>query len=90
MSDNGNHRSVGKSIVTGILGLLSLAYLVNPTAGFLEFIPDNFPFVGNLDEAGAAAILIASLAYFGLDITKLFGGGKKGAEKPVSGKVVED
>lgn len=40
--------------LTGIVGLL---YLLNPTMGFLELIPDNLPVVGNLDE-GAAAILV--------------------------------
>jgi uncharacterized membrane protein YkvA (DUF1232 family) len=32
-------------------------YLLNPTFGLLELIPDNIPLVGNLDE-GAAAILV--------------------------------
>jgi len=40
--------------VTGFIGLL---YLLNPTAGVLEIIPDVIPFVGNLDE-GVAAVLI--------------------------------
>ena len=35
-----------------------MIYLVNPTAGILEFIPDNLPLIGNLDEAGATALLI--------------------------------
>jgi uncharacterized membrane protein YkvA (DUF1232 family) len=38
--------------------LFSVVYIINPTAGFLEFIPDNIPFIGNLDEAGATALLI--------------------------------
>jgi uncharacterized membrane protein YkvA (DUF1232 family) len=41
-------------VITGIVGLL---YLLNPTMGFLELIPDNLPIVGNLDE-GAAAVLV--------------------------------
>ena len=28
-------------------------YLLNPTAGLFELLPDNLPLVGNLDEAGA-------------------------------------
>ena len=36
-----------------ILGVLCLIYLINPTAGVLELIPDNLPIVGNLDEVGA-------------------------------------
>jgi uncharacterized membrane protein YkvA (DUF1232 family) len=38
--------------------LFSVVYIINPTAGFLEFIPDNLPLIGNLDEAGATALLI--------------------------------
>lgn len=38
-------------------GIVGLLYLLNPTMGFLELIPDNLPVVGNLDE-GAAAVLL--------------------------------
>jgi uncharacterized membrane protein YkvA (DUF1232 family) len=61
-----------KSILVALVGLISVVYLVNPTAGFFELIPDNIPFVGNLDEAGAMALLISSLRYFGFDIANLF------------------
>ena len=36
---------------------LSVVYMINPTAGFIEFIPDNLPIIGNLDE-GAAMLMI--------------------------------
>jgi hypothetical protein len=49
-------------------GIVSALYLLNVTAGFIEFIPDNFPVIGNLDEAAATALLINCLAYFGVDI----------------------
>ena len=42
-----------KSVVIAIIGIISLIYIINPTAGFIELIPDNFPIVGNLDEAAA-------------------------------------
>ncbi|MFN5058715.1 MAG: YkvA family protein [Chloroflexota bacterium] len=45
-----------------IMILFSLVYLVNPTAGVLEFIPDNLPFLGNLDEAGATTMLIWAIS----------------------------
>jgi uncharacterized membrane protein YkvA (DUF1232 family) len=38
--------------------LLGALYILNPTAGVLELIPDNLPFVGNLDEAAATAMVI--------------------------------
>ena len=31
-------------------------YVLNPGAGIFELIPDNLPFVGNLDEATAALL----------------------------------
>lgn len=40
-----------------ITGLIGLVYLLNPTLGVLELIPDNLPVIGNLDE-GAAAVLL--------------------------------
>ncbi len=72
-SDGKGKRSIGASIVVGLLGAVSAVYLFNPTAGFLELIPDNFPVIGNLDEAGAAMLLISCLAYFGVDLGGLFG-----------------
>ena len=44
-------------------GILSVIYLINPTAGLFELIPDNLPFVGNLDEGAAAYVLISVVAY---------------------------
>ncbi len=38
---------------------VSLLYLLNPGAGLFELIPDALPVVGNLDEAGATALLLA-------------------------------
>lgn len=73
-------RNVGTTIVVSALGVLSTLYLLNPTGGFIELIPDNFPIIGNLDEAAATAMLISCLAYFGVDVAKWFGyksGGKK-------------
>ena len=40
--------------LTGVVGVI---YILNPTMGVFELIPDNLPVIGNLDE-GAAAILI--------------------------------
>jgi uncharacterized membrane protein YkvA (DUF1232 family) len=35
-----------------------VVYLLNPGAGVFELIPDNFPIIGNLDEAGATVLLV--------------------------------
>jgi len=61
-----------KSFLVACLGLISLLYLLNIGVGFIEFIPDNIPFIGNLDEGGAAMLLLMCLRYFGLDLTKIF------------------
>jgi hypothetical protein len=50
------------------LGAISTLYLINPTAGIFELIPDNMPLVGNLDEFAASALLLNCLAYFGLNV----------------------
>lgn len=57
-----------------ILGFTAIAalYLINPTAGILEFVPDNLPVIGNLDEAAAVLIILATLRYYGLDLTRLY------------------
>lgn len=41
-------------------------YLINPTAGFFELLPDNLPLVGNLDEAAAVFIIFAAMRYLGM------------------------
>ncbi len=51
-----------------LIGLLSAAYLANIGAGVIELIPDNFPVLGNIDEAGATLLLLNCLAYFGINL----------------------
>ena len=56
-------------IVRTIAALLSIAagglYILNPGMGVLELLPDNAPLVGNLDEAGATALLLWGLHLLG-------------------------
>lgn len=47
--------------VVWALSAIGIIYVLNPTAGFLEFLPDNLPIIGNLDE-GLAYMLI----YYGI------------------------
>ena len=44
-----------------VLGGIGLIYILNPTAGLIELLPDNLPVLGNLDEAGAALLVWASI-----------------------------
>ena len=61
-----------KRLLVALAGILSLLYILNPTMGVFEFIPDNIPLIGNLDEATATMVLIAALRYFGWDVGDLF------------------
>ncbi len=62
--DGKGKRTVVGSIFAGLFGALGAVYLINPTAGLFELIPDNLPVIGNLDEAAAVLLLISCLAYF--------------------------
>jgi uncharacterized membrane protein YkvA (DUF1232 family) len=68
--ESGVNKTV-KALLVAIIGVIATIYLVNPTAGIIECLPDNIPVIGNLDEAGATAILISCLAYFGIDVTQI-------------------
>jgi uncharacterized membrane protein YkvA (DUF1232 family) len=61
-----------RNILVALTGIISLVYLINPGMGIFELIPDNLPIIGNLDEAGAAVLLIAAMKYFGIDLTRFF------------------
>ena len=60
-----------KSLFVLLLGAISALYLLNVGAGFVEFVPDNLPLVGNIDEATATFLLLNCLAYFGVNIGPL-------------------
>lgn len=53
-----------KTIFVVMLALASIIYLLNPTAGIFELIPDNIPFIGNIDEGLASFILYSTFEYF--------------------------
>lgn len=83
-------RNLLSSIIVAGLGAFSAFYLFNPGAGVIELIPDNIPFIGNLDEAAAAGLLISCLAYFGVDLGGLFGRRDKKRKDGVIDIEVED
>ncbi len=58
-------RKVGFPVVSLIFAVISFIYLLNPTLGVLELIPDNFPVIGNLDEAAALMVLLRSMYNLG-------------------------
>lgn len=61
-----------KRYFVALAGILSVLYLLNPTLGLFELLPDNLPFVGNIDEATATTVLLGVMRYFGWDVTDLF------------------
>ena len=44
-----------------ILAVIGLVYILNPTFGIFEFIPDNLPIIGNLDESVAFMLVLAGI-----------------------------
>ncbi|OGU54416.1 MAG: hypothetical protein A2V66_10805 [Ignavibacteria bacterium RBG_13_36_8] len=66
-----------KGVIVFCLGVISILYLLNIGVGIIELIPDNIPFIGNLDDAGAVALLLMCLRYFGFDVTNIFKRDKK-------------
>jgi hypothetical protein len=59
--------ALGKALAVGGAALSAL-FLLNLSMGVFFEIPDNLPIVGNLDEAAAAAVLLACLRYLGYDL----------------------
>jgi hypothetical protein len=54
-----------------VMAFIGLIYILNPTLGIFELLPDNLPLVGNLDE-GLAFLLIwfGLVEYFGRKATQ--------------------
>jgi uncharacterized membrane protein YkvA (DUF1232 family) len=61
-----------KDYLVLIVGIISTLYLINPTAGIFELIPDNIPLIGNLDEGVATTLIISCLNYFGYNLGQFF------------------
>jgi uncharacterized membrane protein YkvA (DUF1232 family) len=53
-----------KKLLIGLLGIIALMYLFNPTAGIFELLPDIIPYIGNMDEGAACYLLYSCIEYF--------------------------
>ena len=62
-------------VLAGLVLVLSLIYIGNPTGGVVELLLDNVPGIGNLDEGAAAYLALMALHYLGVKIPGL--GGRK-------------
>jgi uncharacterized membrane protein YkvA (DUF1232 family) len=45
-----------------LMSAIGVIYLLNPTFGVLEFLPDNLPVIGNMDEGLAVMLILAGIA----------------------------
>jgi len=50
-------------MIVVFLALICVVYILNPTAGVFELLPDNIPFLGNVDEGLAAYVLYSCVEY---------------------------
>ncbi len=66
-----------KEMVIVFLAVFAVVYLVFPTLGIFELIPDAIPIIGNMDEAVATLIILNTLNYYGLDLTNLYGSARR-------------
>ena len=66
-----------KEMVIVGLGLFAVVYLIFPTLGIFELIPDAVPLIGSMDEAAATVVIVNTLNYYGLDLGRLYGKPKK-------------
>ena len=60
--------SLALKLGSGFAAVVSVFYLINPTAGIFELLPDNLPIVGNMDEVFFTGVLFASLTILGIEI----------------------
>ena len=64
------------------MAIIGVIYILNPTFGLLEFIPDNLPIIGNLDESVAVMLILAGIVE-ALEGKKVRKSQEKVADKPV-------
>lgn len=67
-SEQKPRRSAWRTAGAVVVAVTSAFYLVNPTAGVFELLPDVIPGIGNLDEAFFTLALASSLASLGVDL----------------------
>jgi hypothetical protein len=44
--------------------LIGFVYILNPTLGIFELLPDNLPVIGNLDESAATMLIWFGIVEF--------------------------
>lgn len=64
--DDGDSKAGPSMLVNIVIAVFCAIYLINPTLGVIELLPDNLPIIGNLDEASATAGLLYALSGLGV------------------------
>lgn len=72
-----------------LAAVFSGIYLINPTGGFVEFIPDYIPIIGNLDEATVTALLIWAISVLRGKEISYKGSNTAEKAKPADAEVVD-
>ncbi|MAU10508.1 MAG: hypothetical protein CL607_11845 [Anaerolineaceae bacterium] len=60
LTNDPENKSALRTVIIVALGAAGLIYLIFPTLGVVEFVPDALPFVGNLDEMLASLFMFAA------------------------------
>ena len=67
-----------KKALSILLIITCIVYLINPTLGVFELIPDNLPVVGNIDEVFVAGLLLSLINFLRTGEFRLINQNKKG------------
>lgn len=68
-----------KKALSILLIITCIVYLINPTLGVFELIPDNLPIVGNIDEVFVAGLLLSLINFLRTGEFRLINQNKKGS-----------
>lgn len=68
-----------KKALSILLIIACIVYLINPTLGVFELIPDNLPVVGNIDEVFVAGLLLSLINFLKTGEFRLINRNKKGS-----------
>ena len=53
---------MNRSIVLSLI-IICIIYLINPTLGVFELIPDNLPIIGNIDEVFVVGLMLSLINF---------------------------
>jgi uncharacterized membrane protein YkvA (DUF1232 family) len=66
-----DHKKKPKKALGFAVIVVSIIYMLNPTAGLFELLPDNIPVIGHVDEILAIGLILSSIRYIRTGVFKL-------------------